>query len=249
MDTRAVLRATQHLQRPLPRGPWIMTQIWHELLFAHWPVRLPALRSLIPEVLAIDTYEGDAWVGIVPFRMSNVRPRGFPNIKGLSSFPELNVRAYVTLHGAPGVYFFSLDAGNPIAVALARSIYHLPYFNAIMTCEREGDMVHYRSHRTHRGAPKADFDARYRPVAPAFAAQPGSLEHWLTERYSLYTVFHSRVYCGGIHHRQWSLQPAEAALTCETMTRSQGIHLDGTQPLLHYADRQEVLIWPLRYVR
>src|SRR5437764_1027054 len=104
-----------------------MTQIWHELLFAHWPISPELLRSLIPPVLALDTYEQQAWVGIVPFRMSYVRPRGVPPVPGLSAFPELNVRTYVTVNGIPGVHFFSLDAGNFIAVALARTLFHLPY--------------------------------------------------------------------------------------------------------------------------
>ena len=103
-----------------------MTQIWHELLFAHWPISPERLRPLIPPVLALDTYEQQAWVGIVPFRMSYVRPRGVPPVPGLSAFPELNVRTYVTVNGIPGVYFFSLDAGNSIAVALARTLFHLP---------------------------------------------------------------------------------------------------------------------------
>jgi uncharacterized protein len=248
MDTREILRTTQHLQYPRPVGPWIMMQIWHDLLFAHWPVRLSDLRPLVPHLLDLDTYEGGAWVGIVPFRMSNVHPRGFPAIKGLSAFPEMNVRTYVTSRGIPGVYFFSLDAANPLAVALARSLFHLPYFNAIMNCERIDDTIHYRSHRTHRGASEADFTAHYRPTGPVFAAQPDSIAHWLTERYNLYTVYRGRVYRAGIHHRQWPLQPAELEISCNTMPRAHNIRLLDTQPLLHYADRQEVLVWPLRCV-
>jgi uncharacterized protein YqjF (DUF2071 family) len=225
-----------------------MTQIWHELLFAHWPVRLSDLRPLVPHLLDLDTYEGEAWVGIVPFRMSNVHPRGFPAIEGFSAFPEMNVRTYVTSRGIPGVYFFSLDAANPLAVALARSLFHLPYFNASMNCERTDDTIHYRSHRTHRGMPAADFTAHYCPVGPAFAAQPISIAHWLTERYNLYTVFRGQLYRAGIHHRQWSLQPAELEITCNSMARAHHIRVLDTQPLLHYADRQEVLVWPLRRV-
>jgi uncharacterized protein YqjF (DUF2071 family) len=225
-----------------------MVQIWHDLIFAHWPVRSSDLRPLVPDVLTIDTYEEDAWVGIVPFRMSNVRPRNSPAIKGLSSFPEINVRTYVTWRGIPGVYFFSLDAANPVAVALARRFFHLPYFNALMNCERSGDTIRYRSHRIHRGAPEADFAARYRPMGPVFAAQPGSIVHWLTERYRLYTIFRERVYRAGIHHRLWGLQPGEVEIASNTMAHAHRISLRDTQPLVHYADRQEVLVWPLRRV-
>src|SRR5690242_3353109 len=176
-----------------------MTQIWHELLFAHWPISPEILRPLIPPVLALDTYEQQAWVGIVPFRMTYVRPRGVPPVPGLSAFPELNVRTYVTLNGIPGVYFFSLDAGNAIAVALARRLAHLPYFNAQMSSKRVGETVHYHSLRTHRAAPSAELLASYRPIAPVVYAQPGSLEHWLTERYCLYTLVGQWVYRCDIH--------------------------------------------------
>ena len=131
-----------------------MTQTWHELLFAHWPIAPDALRPLVPSILPLDTYEGQCWVGIVPFHMSNVRPRWVPPLPKLSRFVELNVRTYVTLHGISGVYFFSLDASNPIAVALARTFFHLPYFNALMSTERLDDTIHYSSRRNHRGAPQ-----------------------------------------------------------------------------------------------
>jgi uncharacterized protein YqjF (DUF2071 family) len=249
MDPDVILSAVDHREQPLPRGPWIMTQIWHELLFAHWPIALSVLRPMIPSLLDMDTFDGEAWIGIVPFRMSNVHPRGVPPVTGLSKFPELNVRTYVTARGVPGVYFFSLDAGNPIAVALARSLFHLPYFNARMRCERiEDDTIRYMSHRTHRGAPAANFVASYRPTGAVFSAGRGSLERWLTERYNLYTVFHERLYCGSIHHRIWPLQPAEVEIHRNTMALAQDIHLPDTQPLLHYSAYQEVLIWSLQRV-
>ena len=249
MDTRAILQATDHRVVPLPAGPWIMTQIWHELLFAHWPIALDVLRPLIPPALPLDTFDGQCWVGIVPFRMSNVHPRGLPAVPGLSSFPELNVRTYVTLQDRPGVYFFSLDAGNAIAVALARTFFHLPYFTAQMSSKRSGDTIHYRSHRVHRNAPSADYIAAYRPVAPVVYAQSGTIEHWLTERYYLYTtVGRDRVYRGDIHHRLWPLQLAELEIMQDTMAISHGIYLPDVPPLLHYSRLQEVLIWPLRRI-
>ena len=226
-----------------------MTQIWHELLFAHWPIAPGLLRPLIPSALALDTFGQECWLGIVPFHMSYVRPRGFPAVSRLSAFPELNVRTYVKVQGIPGVFFFSLDAGNPIAVSIARVVFHLPYFTASMSSQRRDDTIHYQSHRVHRGAPSADYIVRYRPTAPVFYAPAGSLEHWLTERYCLYTVVgQNRVYRGDIHHLQWPLQVAELETTKDTMARSHGIRLPDTQPLLHYSDRQEVLIWPLRRI-
>ncbi len=249
MDARAILKATDHRTTPLPTGPWVMTQIWHELLFAHWPVAPDVLRPLIPQSLPLDMFDGQCWVGIVPFRMSNVHPRGLPPVHGLSQFPELNVRTYVMLNDRPGVYFFSLDAANPIAVAIARAVFHLPYFTAQMSSRRIGDTIYYRSHRIHRNAPSADYSAAYRPIAPVVYAQPGMIEHWLTERYYMYTtVGRDRVYRGDIHHRQWPLQVAELEVMQDTMALCHGISLPDTAPLLHYSQVQEVLIWPLRRV-
>ena len=135
MNTKEILRTVNHREYPIATGPWVMSQVWLELLFAHWPVKPDVLRSLIPPVFEIDTFEREAWVGVVPFRMRDIHPRGLPSVQGISHFPELNVRTYVTVDGKPGVYFFSLDAGNALAVAIARSVFHLPYFNAHMTTQ------------------------------------------------------------------------------------------------------------------
>ena len=159
-----------------------MLQRWHDLIFMHWSAPMESLRQRVPPGLPIDTYDGEAWVGIVPFWLSNVRPRFAPPLPWLSTFPELNVRTYVTLNGKPGVYFFSLDAGNPVAVAAARIAAHLAYFNAEMSVQPAGDGVRYVSRRTHPGARPAEFAATYRPTAPAAHAEMGSLEDWLTSR-------------------------------------------------------------------
>src|SRR5580693_1769927 len=160
----AILQETAHRPWPLPAGLWVMAQSWHDLLFAHWPVDARKLRALVPESLEIDQFEGQAWLAVVPFRMTGVRLRGTPAMPWLSSFPELNVRTYVTLGGKPGVWFFSLDAGNPLAVAIARSWFHLPYFRAQMFCEERDGWIYYRSERTHRDVPSGLLEARYRPV-------------------------------------------------------------------------------------
>jgi len=120
------LTDTAHRPWPLPERPWIMTQTWHDLLFAHWPVDKERLRAKLPPGIALDLFDGQAWLGVVPFRMSNVAPRGLPALPWVSAFPELNVRTYVTRDGKPGVYFFSLDAANPLAVQTARTLFHLP---------------------------------------------------------------------------------------------------------------------------
>jgi hypothetical protein len=248
MRAQEILHTIEHRNYPLPQGNWIMRQSWHELLFAHWPIAPEALRPLMPACFSIDTFEGQAWVGVVPFRMSDVRPRGLPSIPALSNFPELNVRTYVTANGKPGVFFFSLEAANPLAVAIARSVFHLPYLNAHMECKRVANTINYRSHRTHRGAPSAEFSASYRPIGPVTYAQPHSIESWLTDRYCLYTNVGSQAYRADIHHLHWPLQTAELETTTNTMALSHGIHLPVTQPLLYYSQRLDVLVWPIQRI-
>ncbi len=242
----------QHLNhRPwtLPKGPWIMQQTWEQLLFAHWPVPVSALRAQIPEALDIDTFDGEAWIGVVPFYMSHVKPRFSPSVPSLSFFPELNVRTYVRHQGKPGVWFFSLEAGNPIAVEIARKGFHLPYFNAQMRCHEKhpGPRIRYHSQRTHAGAPAARFEAEYSPTAEVQLASKGSLDHWLTERYALYSQNkRGQLYCGEIHHGPWPLQAAEADISVNTMTTGLDIKLPPTAPRLHYAERIAVVVWPLK---
>ena len=172
-----------------------MAQTWHDLLFAHWPLPPSAVRPLVPSHLALDTFDGQCWIAVTPFRMSGIRSRGLPPLPGLSRFPELNVRTYVTHGGKPGVYFFSLDAANLPAVWAARRFYHLPYFYAAMTSQERGGSIHYSSHR-YRGP--AEFRGHYRPTTAAWTPGGGSIEHWLTERYCLYTTHHGQVLRGEI---------------------------------------------------
>jgi uncharacterized protein len=226
-----------------------MRQVWHDLMFMHWPVPVEQLRPLIPPSLHIDTYDGQAWIGVVPFRMSGIRPRFLPAVPWLSAFPELNVRTYVVAEDKPGVWFFSLEAANPVAVAVARRWYLLPYFHARMSCIQVGNAIHYESHRIHRGAPAAAFNGQYHPVSEVFHAARGSFEYWLTERYCLYTAdARQRLYRGEIDHPPWPLQATEATIRANTMTLPLGIQLSDTSPLLHFAGRQDVRVWPLEQV-
>ena len=240
----SVLLHVAHRPWPLPSGPWIMKQIWHDLLFAHWPVPAAVMRPLVPAQLTLDTFDGQCWVGVVPFRMSGIRARGLPPTPGLSRFPELNVRTYVTYGRKPGVYFFSLDAANLPAVWAARTFYHLPYFHAAMTLEARGDGVRYSSHRYNS---RAEFRGYYFPTGKVRLPAKGAIDHWLTERYCLYTIHDKKVFRGEIHHRPWPLQDADAQLETNTVAAAAAISLPASAPLLHFARRQEVLIWPLRH--
>jgi uncharacterized protein len=226
-----------------------MAQSWHDLLFAHWPIDSALLRAHIPAALQIDTFKRQAWIAVVPFRMSGVRLRLTPALPLLSAFPELNVRTYVVADEKPGVWFFSLDAQNPVAVAAARACFHLPYFRARMYCEDREGWIHYASDRTHRGAHAAVLHANYRPTSASFESKHGTLEHFLTERYCLYAAdSHGRVSRGEIHHQPWQLQIAEAQFPRNSMTEAAGIALPPQNPLLHFARRQDVVVWsPQRF--
>ena len=224
-----------------------MKQVWHDLLFMHWPVAVEQLGPLIPAEMEIESCEGSAWVGVVPFHMSGIRARWMPPIPGTSVFPELNVRTYVRAGGKPGVWFFSLDAANSLAVAGARRFYHLPYFGARMHANGgpHGE-IQYDSHRTDRDAPSADFRGRYRALeGKVFQAKHGSLEYFFVERYCLYAATANHIFCGEIDHAPWELQPAEAAIEVNTMAAASGISLPASKPLLHFAKRQEVRVWAL----
>jgi uncharacterized protein YqjF (DUF2071 family) len=221
-----------------------MTQSWLDLLFAHWPIDADVLRARLPDGLLLDAYDGQAWIGVVPFHMSNVGFRGLNWVPLASTFPELNVRTYVVKDGKPGVYFFSLDAASRIAVATARALFHLPYHFAEMSVHVGNRQVSYRS--TRRRGVAAAFAAAYEPVGLASASAPGTLEHFLTERYCLYTVDRQgRVRRLEIHHGPWPLQPAEAQIAVNTMGDAAGITLPTGPPLLHFAKRLDVLAWPL----
>jgi len=219
-----------------------MKQTWHDLLFAHWPLPTAVMRPLVPLPLTLDTFDGQCWVGVIPFHMSGIRGRGLPPLPGLSRFPELNVRTYVTHGGKPGVYFFSLDAANLPAVWAARTFYHLPYFHAEMKSEDRGGTILYSSRRVKS---PAEFRGSYRPAAAVRLRERGSLEHWLTERYCLYTTHRNAVYRGEIHHQPWPLQEAEAGFETNTVAASSEIHLPATPLALHFTRRLDVLIWPL----
>lgn len=220
-----------------------MKQTWNDLLFAHWPVPVEQLRPLVPSQLPLDTYDGRCWVGIVPFWMSGVRARALPPVPGLSRFPELNVRTYVTYGGNSGVYFFSLDITSHLAVWGARSFYHLPYFHASMqTAEKEGQIAY----SSLRGRLSAEFRASYLPTSPPRVREKGSLDDWLTARFCLYTVHDNAVYRCDIHHLPWPLQDAEATIERNTMAAAAQIALPDSAPVLHFSKTLDVLIWPLR---
>lgn len=223
-----------------------MRMSWHDLLFAHWRVPVESVRRLVPPALDLDLFAGEAYVAVVPFRMTRVGPTWLPPLPGLHAFEELNVRTYVVHRGRPGVWFFSLDAANALAVRTARRFFHLPYFDAAMACRPDGDGIAYESVRTHRGAPPAALSVRYRPTSAPYASRPGDLDHWLTERYALYAADPAgRVGRVDIEHVPWPLQRADADFGPNTMGLSLGWPFLEPPTCLHFARRLDVVSGPL----
>ncbi|MDP9193984.1 MAG: DUF2071 domain-containing protein [Acidobacteriota bacterium] len=238
-----------------PDRPVLLHQNWHHLLFLHWEVPAAELQALLPLRLSVDTFEGKAFVGLVPFTLSGVRPVMVPPLPWISAFHEINVRTYVHLDGRdPGVWFFSLDASSAIAVAAARAAYHLPYFDADVDFQvHPGALpsIDFDSHRTDsRGAMPADAHLRYQPVeGPVAPATPGSLEHFLVERYILYAEDDRRdLHRARVHHQPYPLQRAEVSTLRETLVWAAGIKRPEHPAYAHYASEVNVKVYPLERV-
>jgi uncharacterized protein YqjF (DUF2071 family) len=224
-----------------------MRMRWLDLLFAHWPVEPEALVARLPAGLELDLRDGHAWLGIVPFTMADVAPRGIPPLGRFSLFPEINVRTYVRHDGLPGIYFLSLDAASRPTVEGARRVFHLPYFRARMSSRTVDGEVAYRSRRINQRGSDATFEARYRPTGPVEIAPVGTLEAWLTDRKRLFSVDrHGRVWRTEIDHPAWPLQPAEADITVDTMAAAAGLVLPDVAPHLRFAARLDVRAWAPR---
>ena len=248
-----ILSTVAHRPYPLPSGRWRMAQRWNDLLFAHWPIPAEAMARLLPAGLEVDTFDNYAWAGVVPFWMDRVRTRVVGDysltIPSTASFCELNLRTYVRSRatGLRGVFFFSLDAASALAVLGARTIFHLPYFLASMQRRHQPDgAIHYRSKRllTRRSV---RFEATYRSlVRTPTPSSAGTLEHFLTERYCLFTPHAGRVLVGHIHHLPWPLEPAEADIAINELPAAHGVTLPNRPPVLHFARRLEVYIWAIK---
>ena len=242
--------------RERPAGRPIMYQKWGKLLFMHWRIDAKLLRPLIPAPLEIDTFDGSAWIGVVPFTMWDIRASFLPAIPGTSSFHELNVRTYVYHEGVPSVWFMSLDAASRLAVWGARKFYHLPYFNAQMSLDQTDRTIRYSSLRKDRRGAPAELAATWTigeviraKAADRMSASPGSLEFFLTERYCLDAAHNGKLFRARVHHRPWPLQTAELVSLNSTMVESHGLATPPGDPLLHYCEELSVEIWPLKDVR
>jgi uncharacterized protein YqjF (DUF2071 family) len=237
--------------RERPLGTPLLRQNWGDLLFMHWPVPAELLQPHLPPRLTIDTHDGMAWLAVVPFRMSKVRTRVSPAVPGAHTFLELNVRTYVHLDGVPGVWFFSLDATNALAVWVARTVFNLPYLRAKMRLEFSGsNRRKFSAERTHAGAPAAHFRATWQNGALLPPAEPGSLAFFLTERYCLYTSnkAQTKLYRGRVAHAPWPLSTAEVLDYESTLVESHGLPTPAGPPVLHAGGLVSVELWPMQRV-
>jgi uncharacterized protein YqjF (DUF2071 family) len=233
-----------------PPADWpVMRQRWAKLLFLHWPVPSAMLRPLVPAELEIDTFDDQAYVGLVPFTMTGIRPVGLPPVWGISSFHEVNVRTYVHFQGRdPGVWFFSLDAASRLGVRIARALWRLPYHFARMDLVRQDGLLAYRSDRRWPGPCPASCALRYRPQGGPTSAQAGTLEHFLIERYILYAHTGKRLLTGRVHHAPYPVQTADVCELTETLVAAAGISVAGAPSLVHYVEEMRVRIFAPRHV-
>lgn len=223
--------------------PWVVRQQCRDVLFAHWPTPAGALQRLLPRGIDLDSFEGEAWISVVAFRMTGLTTRWLPAIPGVSPFVQLNVRTYVRVGGRPGVYFFSLDADSRIVVAVARAWFHLPYYRARMSVSSGSGTTHYASRRCEPGMPPAEFGAACRAAGPEFRPRPGTLDHWLTERYRLYAGDRAgRIRLGEIGHQPWVLRAVEAEIASNTMMPP-GVAVPTALPRLQLAAEADIVAW------
>jgi len=246
---------TSHSPRPLPSGRWQMTQRWNDLLFVHWPVPASEIAPLLPEGLEPDVFEGSSWLGVVPFWLDRIKVRGVPTSPGMRNFPDLNVRTYVRDERThtPGMYFFSLDATNLLAVVLAHTFFHLPYHWAEMHLDQRSEREFSFYSRRRLTDESVIFKARYRGLGPTrklAEGGSGTLEYFLMERSSLYTRNHAgQAVRANLHHVPWPLEEADAEIERNDLAKAIGIELPEIEPVLHYSRRLAVYVWPTELVR
>jgi uncharacterized protein YqjF (DUF2071 family) len=216
----------------------MQAQTWNEHAFLHWSFEPSQLRRLLPGSVELETYDGTAWLGVTAFLLTGLRLRGLPPLPGISSFPEVSVRTYVTRDAKPGLWYFALDAGSTLAVEAAKRVYRLPYSRSQMRYVRDANRVYLESARAGSA-----FSAVYSGHGETFTSAPGSLEAFLTERYCIYTEDGGRVYRAEIHHPRWRLQRGSAAVDLNTFTP---MPLPAPPAHVLFAERQDAVVWPLR---
>ncbi|MBS4174515.1 DUF2071 domain-containing protein [Bacillus sp. FJAT-49736] len=239
-----------HRPFPLPSKRWIMRQSWRNVLFLHWPIPPEKLRPHIPSILQIDTFNGSAWLGIILFVIEGIFPFGLSSVSLTPKFPEINVRTYVTYNGKPGIYFMSIDVENWASLKIAKRWYRLPYKSAQISLRKEKQTYSFQSIRKGNENPSISFKGEFGPVSEVYYAKEGTLDHWLTERYCLYSSNNvGNIYCGEIHHRPWPLQKAEIEMVRNTLFIPFNLDFPKVKPIAHFSTGVDSLMWNIKKLR
>jgi len=260
----SLLYSVEHRPWLPPDAQWLLSQSWNDLLFAHFAIDRRILRGLVPEALTLDLYDGVAWLTIAPFCVSHLRPSGVPSLPGLSFFPQLILRTYVTFEDKPGLFYFSVDAANLSAVWLARVFFRMQYWHSAMhvsgaTIQAQRDKaphdkaphdkeraIHFRSSRLHGPAANqgpASFEVVYAPEGEPERARRRTLDEFLTERYCIYSWNRRKYYRTEIHHQPWPLQPAAVEIRANTIADPIGVALPATPDVCHFSRSLKMLAW------
>jgi hypothetical protein len=259
----SLLYSVEHRPWMPPDSQWLLSQSWDDLLLAHYAMDPPTLRRLVPDALTLDLYDGVAWLTVSPFCTSHMRPSGVPPIPGISFFPQMNLRTYVTMQGKPGLFYFSVDAANLSAVWFARVFFRMPYWQAAIQisgatirARRAGNpqerAIHFRSSRLHGPAAvngPAKLDVIYSPEGEARQASHGTLDEFLTERYCVYAWNRRKYYRAEVHHQPWSLQPASAEFRANSMAEPFGLTLPAKPEVCHFSRSLKMLVWAPEVIR
>lgn len=245
-----LMKDIAHRPWQLPSKHWIMRQTWSNLFFTHWPIAPEMIRPYIPQSLQIDTFNRYAWVGVVLFVMKGVYPRGLNCISLIRPFPEINVRTYVQFDGKPGIYFLSIDVGDWASCTIAKRWFRLPYFSSDVFFDRKDQNFYFQSNRKGIANTTIKFNGKYIPLPGVFYPQKGTLDHWLTERYCLYSKDQKgNLYCGEIHHRPWPLQNAESEIPTNSLLSPFNFDLTGVKPISHYSKGVDSFIWNIKKIQ
>lgn len=245
-----IFNEIDHRPYPLPSQNWIMRQTWRNLLFLHWPIPVEKLRPFIPASLKIDTFRGSAWLGVILFVIEGIYPRAVSTLSLVRKFPEINLRTYVKCKDKPGIYFLSIDVGNWASLRLAKRWYRLPYHSAKISFKKEGSSFSCQSNRKGRADIPIIFQGKYAPQSNVFFPKEGTVEHWLTERYCLYSTNNGvDIYCAEVHHRPWPLQAALAEISANTLFTPFDFDLYEEKPLAHYSKGIDSLIFNSKRIR
>lgn len=241
------LHTTEHRPYPMPQQPWIVRQDWIDLCFCHWEMEPQVLQKLLPNSLEIDTFEGKAYIGIVPFRMDKVRFRFVPSVPYISSFPELNIRTYVRFGEKHGVFFFSLDAHSQIAVWFGRRFFHVPYHYAHMqniSVENGWTYISKRISSSNSNDAPALFEATQIPDGDTYYATEGSLLHFLTERYCFFSHRpDGKLICSDVHHAPWPIKNSNIEIVHNSLLQKFGIQNPQKPDLVHASSGVPIVGW------